>query len=72
MADRSFTIKDLLSKLNLELNLPPFMEGHKQLPANEVQNGREIASLKIHVERAIGRMKTYSILSVHCQYLFHD
>ena len=38
------------------------MEGRQQLPAEEVSEGRSIASLRIHVERAIGRMKTFSIL----------
>ena len=61
-ADRGFTIKDMLKELNIELNLPPFMEGRKQLPAEEVQEGRKIASLCIHVERASGRIKTFSIL----------
>ena len=62
MADRGFTIKDLLKDVGVELNIPPFMEGRTQLPAGEVQEGRQIASLRIHVERAIGRIKTYSIL----------
>ena len=39
MADRGFTIKDLLSKLGVELNIPPFLEGRQQLPAEEVQKG---------------------------------
>ena len=51
MADRGFTV-----------NLPPFMEGRQQLPATEVQEGRRIGSLRIHVERAIGRLKNYNIL----------
>lgn len=63
MADRGFTIKDMLQELKIELNLPPFMEGRKQLPAGEVQEGRKIASLRIHVERAIGRLKNFGILS---------
>ena len=63
MADRGFTIKDMLKQLKIELNLPPFMEGRKQLPAEEVQEGRNIASLRIHVERAIGRLKNFGILS---------
>ena len=54
MADRGFTIKENLSKLGIVLNLPPFMEGRRQLPADEIQRGRSIASLRIHVERAIG------------------
>ena len=62
MADRGFTVKDMLKALNIELNLPPFMEGRQQLTAAEVQEGRRIASLRIHVERAIGRLKNYTIL----------
>ena len=63
MADRGFTIKESLSRLNIELNLPPFMEGRGQLPPEEMQQGRSIASLRIHVERAIGRMKQYKMLA---------
>lgn len=62
MADRGFTIKDQLAKIGVDLNIPPFMDGREQLPAEEVSQGRSIASLRIHVERAIGRMKTFSIL----------
>ena len=62
MADRGFTVKDMLKEIGVELNIPPFMEGRKQLPAIEVQEGRHIASVRIHVERAIGRMKSFSIL----------
>ena len=62
MADRGFTIKDMLEKLKIELNIPPFLEGKQQLPPEDIQSGRKIASLRIHVERAIGRMKVYSIL----------
>ena len=62
MADRGFTIRDMLKELNIELNLPPFMEGKQQLHADQVQEGRKIACLRIHVERAIGRIKTFRIL----------
>jgi len=43
MAGRGFTIKDLLQKLNVDLNLPVLMEGRAQLPPE--QEGRKIASL---------------------------
>ena len=62
MADRGFTIKDMLRDLNIELNIPPFLDGRRQLPPQEVESGRKIASLRVHVERAIGRIKTFSIL----------
>ena len=39
------------------------MEGRSQLPPEDVQHGRSIASLRIHVERAIGRMKQFKILT---------
>ena len=35
------------------------MEGRSQLPASQVQEGCKIASLHIHVERAIGRIKNF-------------
>ena len=63
MADRGFTIKDLLAAVGADLNLPPFLQGKSQLSADEVKEGRSIASLRIHVERAIGRMKHFQILT---------
>ena len=62
MADRGFTIKDMLKELNIDLNIPPFLEGHSQLTPEKIESGRKIASLRIHVERAIGRMKSFNIL----------
>ena len=62
MADRGFTIQDILSAKGIELNIPPFKKGRKQFTESDIQEGRKIASLRIHVERAIGRLKYYSIL----------
>ena len=62
MVDRGFTIRDQLSPHGVTLNIPPFMEGRSNLPADEVKRGRKIASLRIYVERAIGRIKNYAIL----------
>lgn len=62
MADRGFNIKDQLSKYGVSLNIPPFMEGRSQLSLNDIKRGRKISSLRIHVERAIGRIKNFSIL----------
>ena len=62
MADRGFTVWDMLAEKGVELNIPAFIEGRKQLPASVVQCGQNIASLRIHVERGIGRIKNYVIL----------
>ena len=59
MADRGFTVRD---EVGAELNIPPFLAGRKQLAAEDVQDTRKIASVRIHVERAIGRMKHFAIL----------
>ena len=53
MANRGFTIKDSLKNIGIQLNLPPFMKGRRQRPTEDIQRGRSIASLRIHVERAI-------------------
>ena len=61
MADKGFTIRDLLQKINVNLNIPAFLN-EKQFAAEDVDKGRKIASVRIHVERAIGRIKTFQIL----------
>lgn len=62
MADRGFNIKDLLQEIKVGFNIPPFLNGKQQLTADEVQEGRHIASSRIIVERAIGRIKSFTIL----------
>ncbi len=62
MADKGFTIKYKLASLNIELNAPPFLDNKVQFTAAEVKEGRMIGSLQIHVEKAIGRLKTYGNL----------
>lgn len=61
MADRGFTISDLLYPLQVKLNIPAFSQG-KQLSEEDVTETRRIAQVRIHVERAIRRLKVYRIL----------
>ena len=62
MADRGFTIDDLLDK-SVELNIPPFLKDKGQFDSSEVASTRSIASVRIHVERVIGRVRRYAILN---------
>ena len=55
MADKGFTIEDLLL-LGVFLNIPPFLGKSAQMPADQVVLTQEIASLRIHVERAINKI----------------
>ena len=68
MADRGFTIRDLLTDKRATLNIPPFTHKcswgkRKRLNVNEIKKTREIANLRIHVERAIQRLKCFKLLA---------
>ncbi|KAL1487063.1 hypothetical protein MTO96_008366 [Rhipicephalus appendiculatus] len=60
MADKGFHIEDLLEKKGVKLNLPPFLKGGTFSP-EEVKSTKEIAALRIHVERRIQRIKAFHI-----------
>ena len=62
MADRGFNIADLLAARGVDLNIPP-MKLQPQLTEEELVETRRIASVRIHVERSIGRLKRFHILT---------
>lgn len=62
MADKGFTIRDVLEKKKCKLNIPPFRGTSAQFSTDEVFETQDIASLRIHVERSIGRVKNFHIL----------
>lgn len=62
MADRGFEIQDLLATRKVVLNIPPFMRCKDQLDPDEEEETRQIAAVRIHVERAIARIKNFNIL----------
>ena len=61
MADRGFDIEDDLILRGVHLNIPPFLRNKKQFSEKELIVTRRIASLRIHVERAMERIKNYHI-----------
>lgn len=62
MADKGFDIGNMLQEYNVALNIPPFLENQGQFSTQDVQKTKTIASLRIHVERAIRRVKEYHFL----------
>lgn len=62
MADKGFTIQDLLIPYGICLNMPPFLQSNTQMAASDVFLTKKIARLRVHVERAIGRVKEFHIL----------
>ena len=61
MADKGFEIGSMLMGKGVGLNLPPFLQSSRQFTAEQVQETKKIAKLRIHVERAIRRIKEFHI-----------
>ena len=61
MADRGFEIEELLRE-GVTLNIPPFLNDEPRLSLQDELKTRKIASVRIHVERAIRRFKTFQII----------
>ena len=72
MADRGFDIQEELALLGVRLNIPPFLIGKKQLSSNELVETRRIASLRIHVERAMEQIKNFHIFDRPLPLAFRD
>jgi len=69
MADRGF--EDDLQKIGVSLNIPSFLAGRDQLSENEVKESQTIASVRIHVERAIERVKRFRRISTEIPLTLH-
>ena len=65
LADRGFLIAEDIANRNASLVIPAFTRGKSQLSAKEVEQTRKIANVRIHVERAIERLKNFHILSTN-------
>lgn len=62
LADRGFLIEEELNERGAILKIPRFTKGKSQLSAQEVDESRQLAHVRIHVERVIGWLKDYRIL----------
>ncbi|CAN7986214.1 unnamed protein product [Ixodes hexagonus] len=62
LADRGFLIREDIGRVGATLVVPAFTRGKRQLPAQEVETARQMSKIRIHVERAIGRIKVFRIL----------
>lgn len=63
LADRGFTIREDLLFRNATLEIPPPSAGLQQMSRSNVIKTKKIANARIHVERAINRIKWFKILS---------
>ena len=62
MADRGFTIAEDLLQRKARLYIPPGKRGQEQFTKAEVKKTKTIANLRIFVEQAIRRLKTFRLI----------
>lgn len=63
LADRGFLIEEELATRGAVLRIPAFTRNRTQMSVRDVDVSRQIAHVRIHVERVIGRLKKFKILS---------
>lgn len=61
MADKGFLIKQELEDMGLQLNIPPFLKDKPRFSVFENIQTHTIAHHRIHVERAIAKVRKFSI-----------
>ncbi|PFX11358.1 hypothetical protein AWC38_SpisGene24956 [Stylophora pistillata] len=67
MADKGFDIGDELKKVNLRLNIPPFLSNQFAFSEGDVVKTQTVAQHRIHIERAIGKVHRFQIFSSEIQ-----
>ena len=62
MADKGFNISDLLVGKGAKLVIPPFLKDKCRFTIKNCARTSTVAKARIHVERAIARIKDFRIL----------
>ncbi|XP_075535131.1 uncharacterized protein LOC142570655 [Dermacentor variabilis] len=62
MVDKGFLIDKLCHEHHIKMVRPPFLKTKKQLSKDDAERNQSIAAARVHVERAIQRMKAFKIL----------
>ena len=63
MVDKGFLIEKEVEEIGLKLNIPPFARANRQMPHADVDLTKKIAKHRVHVERAIAKIKKIKIVS---------
>ena len=65
LADKGFAIQVILTPIGCELAIPAFLRSKGQFTKKDLALHKQVHNLRVHVERAIGRVKE----SFHFQWL---
>jgi DDE superfamily endonuclease/Helix-turn-helix of DDE superfamily endonuclease len=63
MADKGFNVQDLFARNDVTVNIPTFFKKKNRLSGRQVLLDRKISSKRVHIERIIGMLKTFKILT---------
>ncbi|XP_057187997.1 uncharacterized protein LOC130553195 isoform X2 [Triplophysa rosa] len=63
MVDKGFLIEKDAKELGLKLNIPPFAKSSLRMPVSDVEITKKIAKHRVHVGRAIAKVKQFKIVS---------
>lgn len=61
LVDRGFRCEEMFGALGARLLMPSMTKKRAQLPGGEVTTSRKLSSVRIHVERAIRRLKVFRV-----------
>ena len=59
LADKGFTIQDLLTPIGCELAIPAFLSSNGQFTKKDLVKSKQIHNLRVRVEQAIRRVKEF-------------
>lgn len=64
MVDKGFLTEKEVENIGLKLNIPPFARSNCQMSHQDVEMTKKIAKHRVHVERAIAKIKKGSQIHV--------
>lgn len=67
MADKGFLIQDELAAVGATLIIPAFLKGKQQFSKEEGEKNKKVASLRVHVERCMERIKNWHMFQFPSQ-----
>lgn len=63
LAIQKFSIREDLVAYQATVHIPHFKKGHTHMSASEAGTTRRLSNVRIHLERVIGRLKKFNILT---------
>ena len=64
LTDKGILIKEQLSALRIELNMPPIIHSDGQMATDEIHQTQKVARHRIHVERLISKISKFLIIKL--------